>query len=429
MKIIAETYVSTYFKTLSENKQIIPGLLLGQTTKEKTYIIHAVRNKDYAEVLNDADSDTKDIGQYFDSLIDHAQQVSRMLPGGTYVLGLFFISDDNIFNKNANSLQSVIQEIRAHLKTDESSHLNFVLHYNFSNEKISCKLVDQLSKDNGLTVDFKKITWYHFQSFFNFDELPSLYFSEEVTLKAQAEEISKRVEALLNESVFTFNGVFSDKNTWVKSLISKNVEYRNKKNIPIDVNIHLPCPFNENGEKEPFHEKSFVAKIICQGVLGSNVYLNEDATVGDTVCAVKSDILRSLASRIEMHLDSLLESEVNFQEIKTVHEPPRRILINLPESEVQLSDYLFPGETPSELSEALESLKDLLHIDINSSTIKKDFEDPSNANEETVPVTIQTKPSTPTDIESTNSKSIFIIVISAVIVVLLAIIYQLFLKH
>lgn len=54
-----------------------------------------------------------------------------------------------------------------------------------------------------------------------------------------------------------------------------------------------------------------------------------------------------------------------------VHEPPRRVLIPLPHSKVALSDYLFPGEGPSE---ALISLQELLGVKVNESAVQKDFE-------------------------------------------------------
>lgn len=54
-----------------------------------------------------------------------------------------------------------------------------------------------------------------------------------------------------------------------------------------------------------------------------------------------------------------------------VHEPPRRVLIPLPHSKVALSDYLYPGEGPSE---ALISLQELLGVKVNESAVQKDFE-------------------------------------------------------
>lgn len=382
MKIIAGKNVQNYFNDLAVNKITIPGLLLGQTSKDTTYIIHAVRNLDSTEAL--AEELTQNIEEFSCTLIDHVQQVTRMLPGGTYILGLFFICKENMLTSTSHihSIQSLVKKIKVNLKEDESKCFNTIVQHNLSNDSTSFALIDNLSKDSTVsTVEFKKTNWYHIQCFFDFNDLPSLYFSDEVSLKLQADLVVKRVQSILSESLYSLNGAFSDHNTSVKSLAGTS----SRPHCPsvILMNIHLPCEFQDNNNNDIYIEKSFVAKIICSGILGSNVYLNEEATVDDAISAVKNDILRSLSSRIEMHLDSLLEGEVNVQEMRTVHEPPRRILINLPDVQVQLSDYLFPGESLTELSEALESLRELLDIDINPTTIEKNFEGPSEINEET----------------------------------------------
>ncbi|KAI5748003.1 hypothetical protein M8J77_020879 [Diaphorina citri] len=424
MKVIAGKNVYNYFNDLSVNRMTIPGLLLGQISKDKTYIIHAVRNLDSTEAL--AEELTQDIEEFSCTLIDHVQQVTRMLPGGTYVLGLFFICKENMMasTSHINSIQSLVKKIKINLKEDEAKFFNTILQHNFTTETTTCAPVDNLSKDSMSSVEFKKTNWYHIQCFFDFNDLPSLYFSEEVSLKLQSDLVLKRVKTVLNESLFSLNGSFSDHSIPVKSLAGSS----SRPHCPsvILMNIHLPCEFQDNNNRDLYIEKSFVAKIICSGILGSNVYLNEEATVDDAILAVKNDILRSLGSRIEMHLDSLLEGEVNFQEMRTVHEPPRRILINLPDLQVQLSDYLFPGESLSELSEALESLRELLDIDINPTTIEKNFEGPSDVNEETA--ALPNTATSQTDSSGAESSSIRIpykkILILSLTAVAVAILYQ-----
>lgn len=55
----------------------------------------------------------------------------------------------------------------------------------------------------------------------------------------------------------------------------------------------------------------------------------------------------------------------------TYHEPPRRVLVELQESKVTLSDYLFPGEGAQE---ALMSLQELLDLRVLESNVQKDLE-------------------------------------------------------
>lgn len=49
-------------------------------------------------------------------------------------------------------------------------------------------------------------------------------------------------------------------------------------------------------------------------------------------------------------------------DINSLHEPPRRVLIQLPDNKIMMSDYLFPGEGAHE---ALISLQELLDIKVN----------------------------------------------------------------
>lgn len=60
-----------------------------------------------------------------------------------------------------------------------------------------------------------------------------------------------------------------------------------------------------------------------------------------------------------------------FLDTNSIHEPPRRVLVTLPKSNITLSDYLFPGEGPQE---AQISLEELLDIKVNEKDSIKDIE-------------------------------------------------------
>lgn len=136
------------------------------------------------------------------------------------------------------------------------------------------------------------------------------------------------------------------------------------------------------------------------GQIVSRTFVHQKATIEEAAAAVKQDIMRSLASRLEMHWDSLIEEEngspegeyrffeaesqtgytvktiknpllLCFSENVTLHEPPRRVLVTLPQSRVTLSDYLFPGEGPQE---ALVSLQELLDLEVQESSVQKELE-------------------------------------------------------
>lgn len=82
---------------------------------------------------------------------------------------------------------------------------------------------------------------------------------------------------------------------------------------------------------------------------------------------LKQDILRSMASRFEMHCESLIDedanvsSDVDSEFAKVYHEVPRRVFVNLPKSKLVVSDYLFPGEGAKD---SFDSFRDLLGLEI-----------------------------------------------------------------
>ena len=67
----------------------------------------------------------------------------------------------------------------------------------------------------------------------------------------------------------------------------------------------------------------------------------------------------------------MITCKIIFSENITLHEPPRRVLVELPQSRITLSDYLFPGEGPQE---ALISLQELLDLEVQESSVQKEIE-------------------------------------------------------
>ncbi len=108
-------------------------------------------------------------------------------------------------------------------------------------------------------------------------------------------------------------------------------------------------------------------------------FLHPGATVAEASRAAKVDLMRSLRGRFQMHCDSLVGDETSGSDVPDVrllfavccryfvyhcsfqapvlHEPPRRILVELPGGEgAAVSDYLFPGETPYDSNDSVEEI-------------------------------------------------------------------------
>ncbi|KAJ8973409.1 hypothetical protein NQ317_006475 [Molorchus minor] len=113
---------------------------------------------------------------------------------------------------------------------------------------------------------------------------------------------------------------------------------------------------NKDAELHEIFESGGQLRIV--GQVASKLWLQPKISISEASRAVKQDIMRSLSTRFEMHWDSLTEEE-NSEDINCVHEPPRRVLITLPNSKITLSDYLFPGEGQQDAKVSLEELLDV----------------------------------------------------------------------
>ncbi|XP_067585052.1 protein odr-4 homolog isoform X2 [Pseudorca crassidens] len=103
---IVEETVGQYLSNISlQGKAFVSGLLIGQCSSQKDYVILATRTPPKEE----QDESSKHSKAKLDNLdeewaTEHANQVSRMLPGGLLVLGVFIITTLEMGNEFQNTL-------------------------------------------------------------------------------------------------------------------------------------------------------------------------------------------------------------------------------------------------------------------------------------------------------------------------------------
>lgn len=110
---------------------------------------------------------------------DHARQVTRMLPGGTHVLGIFVISPEDILSPFHAKLKSTLHTLHKLLDASKylygnSSSEKLIVNFNSKTLKYSCKAYDVLSH-NVQPVDFKflnkPVIWKSVESALDIDYL------------------------------------------------------------------------------------------------------------------------------------------------------------------------------------------------------------------------------------------------------------------
>ncbi|XP_046687148.1 LOW QUALITY PROTEIN: protein odr-4 homolog [Homalodisca vitripennis] len=318
-------------------------------------------------------------------IVDHAKQVTRMLPGGLWVLGLFVTGTGDVLSNSASQskVTSLLQgltkalEKNPNLLGNSPSTEKLALHLVSGTNKVTCMSYDVTKTTSPLrATDFKftNLKWLQLDSQYDCDLLPPLLITDQLTnnpLRKHLQNILEMVIRGVQKSLCVIDGeVRQDDEALDKTDSSKcsKADKKAQESKIYQVNLYIP---NELGDIDET-VSSVLGEMKCTGVLASRVFVHQKATVAEASQAVKEDIIRSFAARLEMHWDSLVEEEIGSpEETIVVHEPPRRVLIPLPYSKVALSDYLFPGEGPSE---ALVSILDLIGVKVSESAVYKDFE-------------------------------------------------------
>ncbi|KAF5303041.1 hypothetical protein FQR65_LT08370 [Abscondita terminalis] len=383
---VADDSFLNYFASFCKSDLPTIGLILGQPTPSKYYLIHFARTPSHNEDTEEQNpvKSFSDISNVW--VADHARHATRMLPGGMYVLGIFVVFSENLFEVFSLKLKSILVEINKTLGNNKFLHGvpvensdKLILCYSSSNKSFVSK---SYNFESGLIsiVDMKfephlSVKWLQLECIYELDQtFPIIAAKENWSFKKHMNDILKFISTSLKHGIFFFDGEVKDESDCLESIGKKRkvpqAKFVQHDTKLLQVTIILP--------NEMLLSKSDAEIIDCGGQIrltghvATKLWLHPKATIKDASSAIIEDIERSLATRLEMHWDSLIEEERGLLEgLNSVHEIPRRVSVNLPVSKINLYDYLFPGEGPQE---AQVSLKELLDIDVSGTNCIFDVE-------------------------------------------------------
>ena len=118
---------------------------------------------------------------------------------------------------------------------------------------------------------------------------------------------------IIESSLIVIEGKFDPSDRL--ELISKNKKderncrnnEKNNNDRSIQINLYIPC--HEKNLNSDVRITPCNVSIRLIGQLVSRTFVHQKANVEEANAAIKQDIIRSLASRLEMHWDSLIEEE------------------------------------------------------------------------------------------------------------------------
>lgn len=227
------------------NSKVSIGLIIGQIVANgKDFIVHLaktphtnIQNKsddddDVFEISNVTDIDNKQIAE-------HALNALRMIVGGFNILGLFVVSENNIFSDTSalQKLKTILMDIKVTLDSNGLLYANtdtlddgnkLLLNYNTSHKNFICKTIstDPSKAASPSPVDWKFVPktadWIEFQTVYEVDTVFALphatnHFDTE---KWIMDTINKMSENLSKSTMF-FNGASKEKELTVEKFMKE----------------------------------------------------------------------------------------------------------------------------------------------------------------------------------------------------------------
>ncbi|CAH1118005.1 unnamed protein product [Phaedon cochleariae] len=433
---IIDEHLLSYLNRVAQQNTYAMGLILGQSCTGKDYVMHFAKTPPFHtendKNLNEPEK-LKSLDQINENwMSDHARQTTRMLPGGMHVLGVFVISPDSSLNPFNPKVKAVLQRIHGQLETNtylygNSSSEKLVVHYDPKTQKCFCKAYDVTShiiQPAEVKTVAKK--WNSVQCDYGIDKIQYIRkFEVNYPLEKHINALMNEIHDNLAQSVFLFNGEYKEGDESIEN-VGKNDTRHTRSNKGRSDNIGDSKPVivsifqsklsegDDASEQDSIIETGGQLRLV--GKVSSKLWLQPKLSIKEASDFIRQDIMRSLVSRLEMHWDSLTEEE-NSEDINCLHEPPRRVLIALPNSEVTLSDYLFPGEGPQD---AKVSFEELLDIKINGKLTIQDVEGQADISEYQNSTSESDSKEVLTKFSSETNKIMYLALVIALIVLVLA---------
>lgn len=353
------------------------GLIIGQRTadQKEMMVVHLARTPPADEDSAEEVSRLEDIDLGW--LEEHAKQVTAMLPGGMFVLGAYFMTRQDLFSSQKDFLRQTLSAISRVSESSSSSSLYLVLH-NQGRALVKCQYgSNDFMTMRPVELDETRHTfkWHCLKSTFILDT--PVAFTQQQTewpLKQKLEVALAKVNGSLEKAVVLLNGCFkpdnelleqpsnkkkSKKNTTTSSEDSEDDSSEaNRGRHVVEYEADILTDESINNLQEECGEEQVHSNMRIVGRMSLRAFVHQKATYGEAFVALKQDVMRALSARLDMHCDSLVGEEMRGteDELPILHEPPRRVNVKLPDSEIIVSDFLFPGESPDESVKAIEQM-------------------------------------------------------------------------
>lgn len=403
--LLFEDSIQTSVNQLLANQKTQVGLMIGQLSTSKDFVVHFARcpdpvdNEVEIEMASSDDDvvvskienkekikkeskladviDTDGIDSKW--IVEHARQVNRMLTGGMSVLGIYMFCSSDVLSANQSKLRTCLQAVQK--KTEQSKWIRkavphnhrYIVHICASTRKVTCRTLD--FHDDQASLQPAEYRYQPFLSNWNFvsscvdvnvqfyvPNSQEAYRNEKKILYACQQEI----EDIWNSYATTGHKLVDE-----TKLLTDNSKLKKGKKEDREIKFVLFKKANSGGDKGYIQYNAANVQVKLVGSICTRTYLHPKSTYGDAVNALKVDIIRSLLTRIELLCE---EAEVNnfCQVDEWSLMSPMRVFAPFKDGQIYFSDYIFKDESDED---TLSRFSELLNI----SLVKDDLEYPEKS--------------------------------------------------
>eukprot|EP00095_Tigriopus_kingsejongensis_P011984 maker-scaffold879_size85478-snap-gene-0.18 protein:Tk11984 transcript:maker-scaffold879_size85478-snap-gene-0.18-mRNA-1 annotation:"hypothetical protein DAPPUDRAFT_302941" len=325
-------------------------------------------------------------------MMEHHDQMLRLLPGGIDILGVFLVDGTDLLIQP--EMQAIVQQILQSLNRARGGQVldSVVIHCDQRIGRAHYQLQDGQSNARPQIQELKITAapqkWQKLEGTFLLD-LPCAFDMEQTSqlLQKKIDIALKPLEQAVERSIILFDGiirpdsdcldpaVMPEKSTKGGKSHKGKKGHKHKRVEESSEDEEEPEEDREEGELKTYQLQILVpdefesinevltrdkhSRMKMVGKMAIACYLPPTATIAEAKEAVRTDIKRSLRGRCQLHCDSLVGEETKGTEREdapALHEPPRRILVRLPASDVCISDYLYPGENSEDSIDSVQEL-------------------------------------------------------------------------
>ncbi|XP_076454734.1 protein odr-4 homolog [Babylonia areolata] len=396
-----------YIESLIKKGRWHIGLIVGQLSAQKDFVVLLARTP---EAKDDEVCEVSEIGKEeelpskrktskpFPSSLDsaddlwvatHAKQVTRMLPGGLDVIGIFVVAPSHILKDASAKLRQLLFAVHKSVTKNvpatsvDAVTDRIILQVDSLSSKIVCSSLDvanQKSTPRPAEWRYSSATrWLRLVSSVAVDVLvpgarnETLQKSMQQAIAPFCQDIMKSLTLVggeVRESTELL-ATFSDrkKGKGKERDVSVKDTYHVDFFMPVQASLQIPQP----AVKE-------VTKLMSvRGIITCRAFVHWKATVKEAVEAIKTDIVRSLCTRCELLSEDLeLTDEGSAIEFRQLYDTPVRVFARANTSGAQICDYMFQDEKREEV---VERIQELLDMTVTAESLETTCEHPAREND------------------------------------------------